>query len=243
MRTAGVRVPRPQEPSSGQHRDYETPVRRLQQHQEPISAGYFEDSARRKSLLMTSFRVTFFTTGGGGPMGRIIIGRPAGRDGVRVTVAVDDVTASTRRAIELGGGTAEAASSGSSDVGEWTALIDPHGDRFDIFHGRMRSRPHGRKRSGMHDLGLEQAPGTSPRGWWAPSASAGPRTHPAQQCRCNRSTRTGGRPCVQCGNADDIFRVDPRCIPVVGRVDATRRGVHDGPRRTRPAGRRPLGVP
>jgi len=243
MRTAGVRVPRPQEPSSGQHRDYETPVRRLQQHQEPISAGYFEDSARRKSLLMTSFRVTFFTTGGGGPMGRIIIGRPAGRDGVRVTVAVDDVTASTRRAIELGGGTAEAASSGSSDVGEWTALIDPHGDRFDIFHGRMRSRPHGRKRSGMHDLGLEQAPGTSPRGWWAPSASAGPRTHPAQQCRCNRSTRTGGRPCVQCGNADDIFRVDPRCIPVVGRVDATRRGVHDGPRRTRPAGRRQLGVP
>ena len=243
MRTAGVRVPRPQEPSSGQHRDYETPVRRLQQHQEPISAGYFEDSARRKSLLMTSFRVTFFTTGGGGPMGRIIIGRPAGRDGVRVTVAVDDVTASTRRAIELGGGTAEAASSGSSDVGEWTALIDPDGNRFDIFHGRMRSRPHGRKRSGMHDLGLEQAPGTSPRGWWAPSASAGPRTHPAQQCRCNRSTRTGGRPCVQCGNADDIFRVDPRCIPVVGRVDATRRGVHDGPRRTRPAGRRQLGVP
>ncbi len=243
MRTAGVRVPRPQEPSSGQHRDYETPVRRLQQHQEPISAGYFEDSARRKSLLMTSFRVTFFTTGGGGPMGRIIIGRPAGRDGVRVTVAVDDVTASTRRAIELGGGTAEAASSGSSDVGEWTALIDPDGNRFDIFHGRMRSRPHGRKRSGMHDLGLEQAPGTSPRGWWAPSASAGPRTHPAQQCRCNRSTRTGGRPCVQCGNAHDIFRVDPRCIPVVGRVDATRRGVHDGPRRTRPAGRRPLGVP
>jgi len=74
---------------------------------------------------------------------------------VRVTVAVDDVTASTRRAIELGGGTAEAASSGSSDVGEWTALIDPDGNRFDIFHGRMRSRPHGRKRSGMHDSGLE----------------------------------------------------------------------------------------
>jgi len=63
------------------------------------------------------------------------------------------------------------------------------------------------------------------------------------QCRCNCSMRTGGRPCVQCGNAHDIFRVDPRCIPVVGRVDATRRGVHDGPRRTRPAGRRPLGVP
>jgi hypothetical protein len=89
-------------------------------------------------------------------MGRIIIGTPAGRDGVRVSVAVDDVTASTRRAIELGGGTAEAASSGSSDVGEWTALIDPDGDRFGILHGRMRSRPHGGKRSGLHDSGLER---------------------------------------------------------------------------------------
>jgi predicted enzyme related to lactoylglutathione lyase len=68
-------------------------------------------------------------------------------------VAVDDLAASTRRAIELGGGTADAGSSGRSDVGEWTVLIDPDGNRFGIFHGRMRGRHHGRKRSGMHDGG------------------------------------------------------------------------------------------
>jgi predicted enzyme related to lactoylglutathione lyase len=96
-----------------------------------------------------------FTTGHGGPTGRITIGRPAGRDGVRVTVAVDDLAASTRRALELGGGTAEVDSSGSSDVGEWTLLIDPDGNRFGIFHGRMRGRDHGRKRPGMHDSGFE----------------------------------------------------------------------------------------
>ena len=94
-----------------------------------------------------------FTTGAGGPMGRITIGRTAGRDGVRLTVAVNDVAASTRRTIELGGGTAEAGSSGSSDVGEWTVLIDPDGNRFGIFHGRMRGRHHDRKRSGTHDGG------------------------------------------------------------------------------------------
>src|SRR5882672_9403425 len=41
----------------------------------------------------------FFTSGGRGPMGRITIGRPAGHDGVRVTVAVNDIAATTRRAI------------------------------------------------------------------------------------------------------------------------------------------------
>jgi predicted enzyme related to lactoylglutathione lyase len=95
----------------------------------------------------------FFTTGTGGPMGRITIGRPAGRDGVRVTVAVVDVAASTRRAVDLGGGTAEAGSSGSSDLGEWTVLIDPDGNRFGIFHRRLRDHYHGRKRSGLHDGG------------------------------------------------------------------------------------------
>jgi predicted enzyme related to lactoylglutathione lyase len=94
-----------------------------------------------------------FTTGAGGPMGRITIGRTAGRDGMRLTVAVADVADSTRRAIALGGGTAEAGSSGSSDVGEWTVLIDPDGNRFGIFHGRMRGRHHDRKRSGTHDGG------------------------------------------------------------------------------------------
>jgi hypothetical protein len=57
---------------------------------------------------------------------------------------VNDIAASTRRAIELSGRTADANSSGSSDVGGWTVLIDPDGNRFGIFHGGMRGRHHGR---------------------------------------------------------------------------------------------------
>jgi predicted enzyme related to lactoylglutathione lyase len=95
----------------------------------------------------------FFTTGSGGPMGRITVGRPAGGDGVRVTVAVSDVAASAHRAIALGGGTTEASNSGSSDIGEWTVLIDPDGNRFGIFCGKLRGRRHGRWRFGIRDGG------------------------------------------------------------------------------------------
>jgi predicted enzyme related to lactoylglutathione lyase len=97
----------------------------------------------------------FFTSGGRGPMGRITIGRPAGHDGVRVTVAVDDVAATTRRAIELGGGTAEADKTGRSDIGEWSVLIDPDGNRFGIFHGRIRGRSPGPRRFGAHNGGAD----------------------------------------------------------------------------------------
>jgi predicted enzyme related to lactoylglutathione lyase len=95
----------------------------------------------------------FFTTGSGGPMGCITVGRPSGRDGVRVTVAVRDVAASTRRAIALGGGTTDARYSGSSDVGEWTVLIDPDGNRFGIFHGKLRGHRPGRRHFGVRDTG------------------------------------------------------------------------------------------
>lgn len=94
----------------------------------------------------------FFTTGSDGPMGRITVGRPSGRDGVRVTVAVRDVAASTRRAIALGGGTADASNSGSSDIGEWRVLIDPDGNRFGIFRGTLRGRRHGRWRFGIRHV-------------------------------------------------------------------------------------------
>jgi hypothetical protein len=95
----------------------------------------------------------FFTTGSGGPMGRITVERPAGRDGIRLTVAVPDVAASTRRAIELGGGTAPGSSSTDSDVGEWMLLIDPDGNRFGVFRGKLRGRRHGRRPFDLHDAG------------------------------------------------------------------------------------------
>jgi uncharacterized protein len=95
----------------------------------------------------------FFTTGSGGPMGRITAGRPSGRDGIRLTVAVADVAASTRRAIELGGGTAPDSNSTTSDVGDWTLLIDPDGNRFGVFRGKLRGRRHGRRPFGLHDAG------------------------------------------------------------------------------------------
>ena len=93
----------------------------------------------------------FFTTGAGGLMGRIAVGRLAVRDGVRIRVVAEDVTASTSRAIELGGDTGEASGFDSSDVSERAVLINPDGTRLRVFHGRIRSRRHGRKNPGQHD--------------------------------------------------------------------------------------------
>jgi uncharacterized protein len=118
------------------------------------------DSARATDFYAGLFGWSFehgeadgwlFTTGTGELMGRITIDRPAGRDGVQVTVAVDDVAASTRRVIELGGGNAESGRWGGSDVGKWTVLIDPNGNRLSIFHGRIGGRRHGDRHPGVLD--------------------------------------------------------------------------------------------
>ncbi len=93
----------------------------------------------------------FFTTGGSGPMGRITVGRPIGGDGIRVTVAVDDIAAVARRAIALGGGTTDADNTGRSDIGEWTVLVDPDGNRFGIFHGTTGDRRDPERRSDARD--------------------------------------------------------------------------------------------
>jgi predicted enzyme related to lactoylglutathione lyase len=95
----------------------------------------------------------FFTTPGGGPMGAITTDRPAARDGMRIVVAVADVSAATRRAITFGGGTAETDRSISTDVGEFKVLIDPDGNRFVIFHGTLGRRDTRQRKSGAQDAG------------------------------------------------------------------------------------------
>jgi predicted enzyme related to lactoylglutathione lyase len=121
----------------------EIPVRDLN-HAADFYAGVFGWSFEHDDVA-TSW---FFTTPGGGPMGAITTDRPAARDGLRIAVAVDDVSAATRRAIALGGGTAETDRSLSSDVGEFRLLIDPDGNRFVVFHGTLGRRDTGQPRSG-----------------------------------------------------------------------------------------------
>ncbi|HEY8684986.1 MAG TPA: hypothetical protein VIO57_05215, partial [Chloroflexota bacterium] len=94
-----------------------------------------------------------FTSGAGGPMGRITSLRPAGNEGIRITVAVTDVVAITSRAIELGGGTANAVVPPDSDLGDFALLIDPDGNRFAIFHGKLHGHRQGQSRSGAEDAG------------------------------------------------------------------------------------------
>jgi predicted enzyme related to lactoylglutathione lyase len=95
----------------------------------------------------------FFTTPGVGPMGAITTDRPAARDGLRIVVAVDDVSATVRRAIAHGGGTADTETSVSPDVGEGKLLIDPDGNRMFIFHGTLGRRDTREPKSGAQDLG------------------------------------------------------------------------------------------
>jgi predicted enzyme related to lactoylglutathione lyase len=96
----------------------------------------------------------FFASGSGGPMGRITTSRPAGLEGVRFTVAVSNVSTATSRAIALGGGTAGGPTSAASDVGDFALLVDPDGNRFGIFQGKLRRRDHpGHHESDAADAG------------------------------------------------------------------------------------------
>ena len=92
----------------------------------------------------------YFTSGGRGPMGAITTSRPAGRDGVRLSIAVADVTATVSRAIKLGGGTGDSSSAGVSDIGRHALLIDPDGNRFRIFQGKLGGRHKGRGTPDVH---------------------------------------------------------------------------------------------
>ena len=94
-----------------------------------------------------------FTPGSGGPMGRILTSPLAGVGGIRFTVAVADIAGTTSRAIALGGGTAAGQTSWASDVGDFAMLIDPDGNRFGIFHGKLRGHSRGQPRSGVEDAG------------------------------------------------------------------------------------------
>jgi predicted enzyme related to lactoylglutathione lyase len=86
-------------------------------------------------------------------MGRIVTSRLAGVGGIRFTVAVADIAGTTSRAIALGGGTAAGQTSWASDVGDFALLIDPDGNRFGIFHGKLRGHSRGQPRSGVEDAG------------------------------------------------------------------------------------------
>jgi predicted enzyme related to lactoylglutathione lyase len=94
-----------------------------------------------------------FTTPGGGPMGAITTDRPAARDGARIVVAVDDVSAAAGRAITLGGGTAETDQSLSRDVGEFKLLVDPDGNRFVVIHIALGRRDNQHPKRGTQDVG------------------------------------------------------------------------------------------
>jgi predicted enzyme related to lactoylglutathione lyase len=95
----------------------------------------------------------FFTTPGTGPMGAITTNRPPARDGLRIVVAVDDVSAAARRAIAHGGGTTDIEPSVSTDIGEFKLLIDPDGNRLFIFHGTLGRHGTPQPKSGAQDTG------------------------------------------------------------------------------------------
>ena len=94
-----------------------------------------------------------FTTPGSGPMGAITTDRAPARDGLRIVVAVDDISRAVRRAIALGGGVTDTDSSASADIGEGRLLIDPDGNRLFIFHATMGRRGTHEPKSGAHDAG------------------------------------------------------------------------------------------
>ena len=126
----------------------EIPVRDLSRAAD-FYAGVFGWSFEQDDMA-TSW---LFTTPGGGPMGAITTDRPAARDGVRIVVAVDDVSAATRRAIAFGGGTAETDRSISPDVGEFKVLNDLDGNRLVVFHGTLGRRDTQQRKSGAQDAG------------------------------------------------------------------------------------------
>lgn len=92
----------------------EIPVRRLARAAD-FSAGLFgwtfETDEQADSW--------YFTSGTVGPMGQITTRRPAGGVGTLVFVAVDDIGATVKCAIELGGGTGEQRTQVHPDVGEY----------------------------------------------------------------------------------------------------------------------------
>jgi uncharacterized protein len=126
----------------------EIPVRDLNRAAD-FYAGVFGWSFEHDDLASS----WFFTTPGVGPMGAITTDRPSARDGLRIVVAVDDVSAATRRAIAHGGGAADIDTSVSLDVGEFKLLIDPDGNRLFIFHGTLGRRGTREPKSGAQDAG------------------------------------------------------------------------------------------
>lgn len=75
--------------------------------------------------------------------GAITNARPVGSGGARIVVAVEDVQATARRAIELGGGPGEAW---NSDIGRFMELVDPDGNHLWVLEGtvgRMTRGPQG----------------------------------------------------------------------------------------------------
>lgn len=72
-----------------------------------------------------------FTPGGQGAMGAITTARRAGTGGIVISVSVDDVNATVRRAIDLGGG--PTGDVRDLDVGRRTEIIDPDGNHFHVF--------------------------------------------------------------------------------------------------------------
>lgn len=82
-----------------------------------------------------------FTPGGRGAMGAITTARPAGTGGILISVSVDDVSATVRKAIGLGGG--PTGDVRSSDVGRRTEIIDPDGNHFMVFSSALSRQPVG----------------------------------------------------------------------------------------------------
>jgi uncharacterized protein len=76
-----------------------------------------------------------FTPGGQGAMGAITTSRPAGGGGTYVAVAVDDVNATVRRAISLGGG--PTGDTRDLETGRRAEIIDPDGNHFFVFSSTL----------------------------------------------------------------------------------------------------------
>ena len=80
-----------------------------------------------------------FTPGGRGAMGAITTKRPAGGGGVVISVSVDDVAETVKRAIALGGG--PTGDTRDLDVGRRTEIIDPDGNHFFVFTSALSRNP------------------------------------------------------------------------------------------------------
>jgi predicted enzyme related to lactoylglutathione lyase len=77
-----------------------------------------------------------FTPSGAGAMGRITNERPVGPGGARLSIAVDDVPTTAKRAIELGGAPVAQI---VGDVGNGVEIVDPDGNHLWAFHSSLSS--------------------------------------------------------------------------------------------------------